>query len=261
MDIGLIFKEIPSWATYVGTTVIVLISIYCGFMLARSRKKLNEKDVESPINTVVGATLALLAFIMAFTFGVVTSRFDTRRELMLDEVNAIETTYLRTSVIPEPHRSEVRALLKQYVDTRVEVMKDPGKVAQVIERSQQLQRKIWAHAEELAQADLKNPDIVSLFVDSINQMFELHTKRVTVGLITRLPPLMWIILYVLTILSMFEVGYLFGISGRTNWPLILVLSLAFSSVILIIADLDRSTGMIRVNPKPTFDLQQRISGR
>lgn len=260
MDIGLIFKVAPFWVSYAATAAIVVLSIYCGFLLARSRKKLREKDEEAPINTVVAATMALLAFILAFTFGVTTSRFDARRELVLNEVNAIETTYLRAGFIPEPHRSEVRALLKQYVDIRVDVMKNPQKIVQLIAQSEKLQSQLWPHAEALAQADLKNPVIVSLFIASLNEVFDLHTKRVTVGLVNRLPPVMWQILFILTILSMFEVGYLFGVSGRANWPLIIVLSLAFSSVILIIADLDTNTGMIKVNPKPVIDLQQRISG-
>jgi hypothetical protein len=64
---------------------------------------------------------------------------------------------------------------------------------------------------------------------------------------------MWLTLFILTMLSMFEVGYLFGISGRANGALIIVLSIAFSSVIMIIADLDGNTGMIKVNPKPKLD--------
>jgi hypothetical protein len=259
MTIVSLLKEVPSWAAYAVMTAIVLISIYSGFLFARFRKGLNEKDEESAINTIVGATMALLAFILAFTFSVTASRFDTRRELMLNEVTAIETTFLRTSLIPEPHCSAVRALLRDYVDFRVEGMKSPEKVAQLLEQSQRLQREIWQHAAALAEADLKNPDIVSLFIDSVNEVFELHTQRVTVALINRLPLMMWRTLCLLTILSMFQVGYLFGMTGKANWPLILVFALAFSSVIMIIADLDASTGMIKVNPKPMIDLQQRIN--
>jgi len=259
MSIISFFKEMPSWIAYVGTTGIVLFSIYVGLLFARSRRKREEKGTELPINTIVSATMALLAFILAFTFGMTASRFDTRRELMLNEVNAIETAFLRAGLIPESHRSIVRSLLRQYVNIRVDVMKDPKKITQVIDQSEKLQSMIWSHAEALAQADLKNPDIVSLFIDSINQMIDLHTKRVTVAFITRLPAVMWATLFILTILSMFEVGYLFGIVGKANWPLILVLAISFSSVIMIIADLDGSTGMIKVNVKPMIDLQHRIS--
>lgn len=46
----------------------------------------SEKDLEAPVDTAVGATMGLLAFILAFNFGLTASRFDARRELLLNEV-------------------------------------------------------------------------------------------------------------------------------------------------------------------------------
>ena len=40
------------------------------------------------------AVLGLLALLMAFTFALAIDRFDTRRHLVLEEANAIGTTYL-----------------------------------------------------------------------------------------------------------------------------------------------------------------------
>ena len=120
---------------------------------------------------------------------------------------------------------------------------------------------MWPHAEALAKEDLKNPDITSLFVDSLNHMFGLQTQRVTVGVFFRMPLAMWIALLTLTVFAMLEVGYLLGMSDHTNWLLILILSLALSTVILLIADLDRSVGgpgLIRVELQPMINLQQRI---
>ena len=51
---------------------------------------------------MVAATLALLAFILAFTFGLAGSWFDVRRRLVVDEANAIGTTYLRAGMLPSP---------------------------------------------------------------------------------------------------------------------------------------------------------------
>ena len=64
--------------------------------------------IQAPVGAIVGAILGLLAFLLAFTFGMAASRFETRRELVLDEANAIGTTYLRAALLPEPHRVEVR---------------------------------------------------------------------------------------------------------------------------------------------------------
>jgi len=264
MPRGHLLDLLPPWLMFVGTAALILLSIYGGIFLARFRRKRSVEDQEMSVSAIVGATTALLAFLLAFTFGLASSRFDAKRALLLDEINAIETTFLRTGLIPEPHGAAVRTLLKEYVDIRVELARHPENAAQLIRRSEQLQGLMWPHAEALAKADLKNPDIVTLFVDSLNQMFDMQTKRITVGVFYRMPLVMWIALFALTILSMLEVGYLLGMFDHANWLLVLILSLALSTVIMLIADLDRSggrVGLIRVELQPMTDLQQRIHGQ
>jgi hypothetical protein len=253
---------LPPWLTFLGTLALVLLSIYGGILLARFRRRRFPQDQETPVSTVVGATTALLAFLLGFTFGLAASRFDAKRAFLLEEVNAIETAFLRTGLIPEPHRTAVRTLLREYVDIRVELAQYPEKAEQLIRRSEQLQGLMWPHAEALTDANLRNPPIVALFVNSLNQMFDMQTKRITVGVFYRMPLAMWMALFALIVLAMLEVGYLLGMSEHTNWLLVLMFSLALSTVILLIADLDRTglkgAGLIRVELQPMRDLQQRI---
>src|SRR5438045_9492637 len=101
------FELIPLWVILVGTVAIVLLSIQGGLRLARIRRKQNEREPEGPIGSVVGATLALLAFLLTFTFGIAANRFELRRSLLLEEVNAIGTTDLRAGLIPEARRIEL----------------------------------------------------------------------------------------------------------------------------------------------------------
>ncbi len=265
MPRGSLLDLLPLWLIFVGTAAMILLSIYGGIFLARFWRRRSTEDQTTSVNAVVGATTALLAFLLAFTFGLAASRFDAKRALLLDEINAIETAFLRTGLIPEPHRSEVRALLREYVDVRVDLARHPENLAQAIQQSERLQGLMWPHAEALAAADLKNSPIVSLFVDSLNQMFDMQTKRITVGVFYRMPSVMWIALFALMIVSMLEVGYLLGMSDRVSWLLVLLLSLALSTVILLIADLDRSGArgakLIKVELQPMTDLQQRIAGQ
>ena len=76
-------------------------SVECGYRLGKYRRSRHEQEKEAPLGTMVGATLGLLAFILAFTFGLAAARFDTRRQVLLDEANAIGTTYLRAGILPE----------------------------------------------------------------------------------------------------------------------------------------------------------------
>jgi len=250
MPQGHLLDRLSPWLIFVGTAALVLASIYGGVFLARFRQKRSPQDKETSVSTLVGATTALLAFLLAFAFGLASSRFDAKRALLLDEVNAIGTAFLRTDLIPEPHRAAVRSLLKEYVDIRVELARHPEQAEPLIRRSGQLQELMWPHAEALVNADLKNLPIVALFVGALNEMFDLQTKRITVGVFYQMPWALWIALFALTVFSMLEVGYLLGTSGRANGLLVLLLSLALATVILLIADLDRSgvrgAGLIKV---------------
>lgn len=259
-----LFEYLPLWAIFLLILFIVLLSSALGIYAARSKKnRAKPEDAEGPIDTTVNATLGLLAFILAFTFGFTASRFDSRRQLLLDEVTAIETTALRADLIPEPHRTEVRELMHKYVDLRIDFPLEKQAVLERVKQSEEIQRQIWPHATALANSDLKNADIVSLFVDSVNEMMSLQTRRVTVGSY-HIPSLVWFVLFAVTILSMIEVGYLFGKAQTMNWLFLLALSLAFSCVMVLIADLDRSgagvVGAITVNQQPMIEMHRRVFG-
>jgi hypothetical protein len=224
----------------------------------RHRMKRLGKEEDAPINTIVGATLGLLAFILAFTFGMTTSRYDARKHFLLDDVNAIHTAWLRAGMIPEPHQTEVRELLHNYVDLRVKLVKTEISATQAIEESNLIQQAIWGHVKALVDMDHRNSSIITLFTNSVNNLFEIQTKRISAGLIDRIPRLIWYALFALVVLAMFEVGFLIGRMEKVNWILILALSMAFSAVILIIVDLDSSKGSININQQAMFDLQQRL---
>ena len=258
-----LFQSLPLWITFAIIVVAVLLSIWLGVFLARRRKRLAKSDEEeAPIGTVVSATLGLLAFILAFTFGITASRFDTRRQLLLEEVTAIETTALRAELIPEPHRGEVMEIMRKYIELRIGIGSETLSIQERIRQSEELQRQLWPHASALAIADLQNADIVSLFVDSVNEMMNVQTRRVAVASY-HIHWLIWIVLSGITILSMVEVGYLFGRSESSNWLFTVALSLAFSGVMILIVDLDRSgtgAGAISVSQQPMIDLHQKLYG-
>jgi hypothetical protein len=78
-----LIDAIPLWAMYAVTVGIVLFSVEGGFRLGKYRLRRPEHEQETPVGSIVGATLGLLAFMMAFTFGMAASRYDTRKHLVL----------------------------------------------------------------------------------------------------------------------------------------------------------------------------------
>jgi hypothetical protein len=210
----------------------------------------------------MGASLGLLAFFMAFTFSMAASRFDARKTLVLEEANAIETTYLRAQLLPEPYRTEIQGLLREYVEVRVgAVGAGLEKVKQVIVRSEELHDLLWFQA--VASAEKNRSSIVhGLFIKSLNDVIDLHGKRVTTGLLNRIPASIWVTLYFVAVLSMAVMGYHAGLSGTRSLTANLAIVLAFSAVMLLITDLERpEQKLFNVSQQAMIELESRLSPR
>jgi hypothetical protein len=235
---------------------VVLVSVECGYRLGRYTHSRSEKDKEAPVGAMVGATLGLLAFILAFTFGLAAGRFDTRKQVLLDEANAIGTTYLRAAMLPE-RGGEIRALLKDYVDVRLKAVQS-GNIAEGMRRSQSIQDQLWAQATALGQ---KNPNsiVVGLFIQSLNEVIDLHAKRVQAGVRNRIPVAIWVALFAVAAVSLALMGYHAGLGGTARSLAILAVAFTFSAVIGLIADLDRpQEGTLKVSQQALIDLRQSM---
>src|SRR3954451_830157 len=115
-------KSIPLIVQFIGTMVIVIISIELGYQVGRILQRWKKNEKEGMISVISGSILGLLAFILAFTFGIVSDRYDARKGLIREEANQIGTVWLRTDFIPEPDRSTSRKLLKQYLGLRIRLL-------------------------------------------------------------------------------------------------------------------------------------------
>jgi hypothetical protein len=251
-----ILDAFPLWAVFIVILLIVLLSVEFGYRLGKYRRSHREMEKEAPLGTMVGATLGLLAFILAFTFGLAATRFDNRRQLLLDEANAIGTTYLRAGMLPDGGE-EMRRLLREYVAVRLEAVQ-PGKVAEGISRSEKIQQKMWTQAETIGD---KNPNsiVVGLFVQSLNQMIDLHAARMQAGLRSRIPGAIWLGLFAVAALSLATMGYHSGLSGTRRSLAIVAVAVTFAVVIELIADLDRpQEGVLRVSQQALLDVQQSM---
>ena len=211
MPYGEPLDVIPLWGIILITVAVILLSIECGFRLGQFRRRGSELEDKPPVGEMVAATLALLAFMLAFTFGLAASRFEVRRGLVIDEANAIGTTYLRAGLLPEPYREEVRKLLREYVSVRLEAIR-AEKLNQSISRSEELQSQLWSRAAAVGE---KNPGsiVVGLFIASLNEVIDLHAKRLALGVRNRIPNPIWAALYFMAVLGTAAMGYHAGLAG------------------------------------------------
>ncbi len=117
---------------------------------------------------------------------------------------------------------------------------------------------MWAAATAIG---LQHPDsiVVGLFVQSLNEVIDLHAKRVTAGLRNRIPGAIWVTLLTIATLSLAAMGYHAGLVGTTRSLAIIVVAITFSAVIVLIADLDRpQEGSLTVSQQALIDVRQSM---
>ena len=247
-----ILDDVPIGAVYVGAVLLFLFLVYVAYQLGRRRPGSDA----SQSGIALGAMFALVGFLLAFTFGMAGTQYDARRRLVIEDANAIGTTYLRAGPLPEPHRSKIRNWLREYVADRHVVNIET--VEQLAARSKQLQQRLWAEATAVAQAH--PTPIVSLFIQSLNDMFDLHTKRISVTLWTRIPPMIFATLALLSMLVMALVGYVLGLAGRRHVFSTSLLVVTYATVFLMVIDLDRpEQGMFQVSQQPMIDVRDSMA--
>jgi hypothetical protein len=254
-----ILDALPLWGLFIFILLVVLLSVECGYRLGKYRRSRSEQEKEAPVGTMVGATLGLLAFILAFTFGLAAARFDARRQVLLDEANAIGTTYLRAGILPEGGE-QIRTLLRDYVATRLEAV-ESGNIEEGINRSESIQQQLWSQAESVGQ---KNPNsiVAGLFVQSLNEVIDLHAKRVQAGVRSRIPGAIWLGLFAVAALSLAAMGYQAGLARTRRSLAVFAVAITFSVVIELIADLDRpQQGVLRVSQHALLDLQRSMNSQ
>jgi hypothetical protein len=248
----------PVWLIYLGTICIFSASFqtgYWGGQWSLNKERETTENRKSHANVALGAMFGLLGLLIAFTFSIAGGQYDARRTLVIDDANAIGTAYLRAELLPEPERSKVRQLLQEYIKPRHD---DVGKnLEAILKHAEATQKRLWAEAT--AAAEKEPTPIVALFVNSLNQMIDTHDKRVNIALWKRIPGLIFILLGVLSILAMMLLGYLIGLSGLHHLIATSLLVFTYSTVFLLIIDLDRpEQGLFKVNQQPIAELEKKM---
>ena len=249
--------SVPIWCVTLLIVGALSISVEIGYRVGLLRQRRCPDEKEQVVGTMVGATLGLLAFLLAFTFGLAASRFEEKRTLVLKEANAIGTTYLRSELLPSS-TTAIQQELRDYVEDRLEVI-ETRDTKKLLAHAEQSHRQLWEKAIDVSR---QSPDslMVSLFVQSLNEVIDVHAERVLIGLRSRLPLVLWIALGSLALLAMAGVGYQEGVTKSRRSLAVIMLMFSFSAIASLIIDLDRpQDGFLRVSQQPLIDLKNSMN--
>lgn len=254
--LGWLFS-LPWWASLVIIAVLLIGIVEIGFRIGRCQSDVAAKR-SSEIAALVAALITLLGLLLGFSFSMVESRFANRQAIIIDEANAIGTAYLRAELLPEPQSTRIQGGLRTYVDLRLQARR-PEVLEEAIRASQSIHDDLWAEASVVATANPES-EVIGRFLSALNEVIDLHTTRVTVGLYQRIPKTIMLVLLLISTFAMLLVGYW---SGLEDWRARLAIVCLVASIALAIVMINKidspGTPMVEATHKAMADLQLTMS--
>jgi len=238
-------KEVPMNLVVVTVALFIglIASLEVGYRLGANRVKTIPNAFEG-FGAIEGAVFGIFGLLLSLSFFGAASRLDARRQLIVNEANAIASAYMRVDLLPNAEQPEVRRLFREYLDERIRISESSNE-AQALSQMQKeanLQRASW---ERAISATKEGAPGTPLLLPALNQMTEITSaKAITVQ--THLPALVFYFLLAAALLSGLVAG--FGMArGHRNWLSILAYAAIVTLTMYVMVDMEYPrSGLIRI---------------
>jgi hypothetical protein len=217
----------------------MLICAIAGHRIGRKRFLANPDAEQVSTGTVDAAILSLLGLLTAFTFSTAYLRYEARRQLIVDEANAIGTAYLRLDLMPTEHQDRLRKLFREYVGSRYalwERLPIRSQAEATFAESTRLQNEIWAAAVKATEHEAEG-DARKLFLPALNEMIDITTTRL-IAVQAHPPLIIFALLGGLALAAAVISGYGMARSARPSYPHLVGFALVSAIALYVILDIE-----------------------
>lgn len=200
----------------------------------------DQQESKGGVNSLLGALFGLWGFVLAFTFGNSSARFDSVRTMMVDESNAIRNVMLRSEIFPDSVSGGFRADLKNYLQARIDYYNyatDIDKFNKAKEDAQIFGRSLWTRTEHVSTLPNMGLTTANMFA-ALTGMFDIAAKR-DATLSSGTPELIMYLLFFLALVISFIGGFTTPVIGTKEWVVISGFILLACIIIYITLDLSR----------------------
>ena len=230
----------------------LLVCVKIGHSVGRSRAvKGDDEDKDVGEGALDAAVFGLLGLLLAFSFSGALATYEVHRDLLAQEASDVGGAYTRIDLLPAASQPQLRALVRQYVQARIDayqaVIYSPAADA-ALARSQQLEEQIWKKAVEAAMGS-GNPAVISQVIDSFDKMFDAPVRQRAAQY--KHPPLViYVLMFGVAMMAALLAGY--GMASHPTLPIMhsVIFAAAVAITIYVIVDLEYPRfGFF--NPDPT----------
>ena len=264
MGLQEILDDIPLLLYLLLTILLMASFIEIGFRVGNRRQGKPYKAQLAQVRAIVGASLGLLAFMLAFSFNMAQRHFEARTDAYLLEISAIDAAYRGADLLEEHQRISAQELIRQIVQLRRDTSRaaDSDELEEVIETIRNVERihdKLWKVADSSMSSGGDSID-ESIFVRGILEMIKANDERLQATMFNRISPVIWLTLLLMSFLSMIVLGYHAGLSGTRSGLATWTLAITFAAVMTLVTDLDRPRmSLFKMNESLMIELQNRIN--
>jgi hypothetical protein len=246
------------WASVaIGLFTVLPAACVGGYHLGRRARTRLDEAAKSHAAAWEAALLALTGLLVGFTFSMAQTRFDARKQIILNEGNHIGTTYLRTRLLDDARGDALRRLMRGYVDARIEFTAaggDRARAEQALRQSATLGEQIWAVVSDAARAD-RSP-VMATLIQSTNEMLD-SSEEYLASIANPMPRTVFLVLILVTAAAMAAIGYECGLEAKMRVLGMVVMPALLATVILLVFDLAHPRiGLTRVYDPILTNLKQ-----
>jgi hypothetical protein len=252
----------PSWGLAIAFFIAMIAACELGFYWHRrwvmTTAGAHETNEESH---VLAAALGLMALMLAFTFSMAQGRYETRRDLVVAEADALVASYLNAQLLDEPGRDGLTAALRHYADLRLQWFKfggDAEKVAAYDRASEAMHLTLWQAMLDATRPH-RNTTTMALVVRPLGELIALQEAR-QAAREAKVPIEVLRALGIYSMITAFMLGYVMG-GIRVRHRIVSTMLFALVAVsVMVTLDLDSpAEGGIRLSGAPLFAAREVLN--
>jgi len=257
--------QIPLLLVMVLAVLTQVLFIEFGFRYGTTKQSAPHKAQMAQVRAIMGASLGLLAFMLAFSFSMAQQHFEERTRAYMMEISAIDSAFRGADLIQKDARSEAKEVLLNFAKLRLEISRlakeeEMDTLVELVRESERMHDHLWSIAESSMEGEGDGED-TGIFAQAVLAMIDAHDARLQAVFFNRISPVIWMTLFLMSLLSMVVMGYQAGLTGTRSGLATWTLAITFSAVMTLITDLDRpNMTLFEMNQELMVELENRMQG-
>lgn len=239
---------------------LLLLLLACheiGYRLGCRVKGLDE-DYKRRVDMIRTAILALVTFLIGFSFSAAGSRFIDRQDMIVKETNAIGTAYLRAQLLPEPQRTRLQTELRQYAADRLQLLNSyrPEEIKPLLAKAGDTQKRFWQIGVEGVGSDR---EFANFMLPPLNDVIDIHSEHLSAAR-RHVPQAILIVIVITAAIGLGMIGYDNGLVHKRYFLLSGAFAVVAAASLWMTIDLDRPRhGFVRASELPYTELIQSMT--